>query len=110
MARQLEEMWEYAQSIADEEDTDPTPPDFKKVDKEKVEKAAQKINKILKGNPKARLKCTDQFIVNYTLHQDTNDIHTLRPHLENHEHLYQNLPETLTADAGYGSQENYELL
>ena len=173
MARQLEEMWEYAQSIADEEDTDPTPPDFKKVDKEKVEKTAQKIDKILKGNPKASSKAKakaryiaknfpanlekyeqqeqllgnrssysktdpdatfmrmkedhmkngqlkpgynvqisseDQFIVNYTLHQDTNDIHTLRPHLENYEYLYQNLPETLTADAGYGSQENYELL
>src|SRR5690625_1442306 len=52
----------------------------------------------------------NQFIVNYTLHQDTNDIHTLKPHLDSYEYLYQNLPESLTADAGYGSQENYELL
>ena len=173
MAKQLEEMWQYAQSIADEEDRDPTPPDFKKIDKEKVERTAKKINTILKGSPKASSKAKakaryieknfvsnlekyeqqeeilagrnsysktdpdatfmrmkedhmmngqlkpgynvqisseDQFIINYTLHQDANDIHTLKPHLENHEYLYQILPETLTADAGYGSQENYELL
>ncbi|MDT0645052.1 IS5/IS1182 family transposase, partial [Zunongwangia sp. F363] len=56
MMQQLEEMWEYAQSIADDEDKDPTPPDFKKVEKEKVEQTAQKINKILKGNDKATAK------------------------------------------------------
>lgn len=173
MMQQLEEMWEYAQSIADDEDKDPTPPDFKKVEKEKVEQTARKINKILKGNdkasPKAKAKARyieknfavnlekyeqqeeilagrnsysktdpdatfmrmkedhmqngqlkpgynvqisseDQFIVNYTLHQQTNDLHTLKPHLENYQYLYQSLPESLTADAGYGSQENYELL
>ena len=173
MMQQLEEMWEYAQGIADEEDKDPTPPDFKKVDKKKVEQTAKKINKILKGNekatPKAKVKARyikknfvanlekyekqeellagrnsysktdpdatfmrmkddhmqngqlkpgynvqisseDQFIVNYTLHQQTNDLHTLKPHLENYQYLYQSLPESVTADAGYGSQENYELL
>jgi transposase len=171
MMQQLEQMWQYAQSIAEEEDQDPTPPDFKKVDKEKVEKTAQKINKILKGNDKATSKAKarymvknfaanlekyehqqevlgtrnsysktdpdatfmrmkedhmsngqlkpgynvqisseDQFIVNYTLHQDTNDFPTLKPHLEGYEYLYQNVPESLTADAGYGSQENFELL
>lgn len=36
MMQRLEEMWEYAQAIADEENRDPTPPDFTKVDKEKV--------------------------------------------------------------------------
>jgi transposase len=56
MMQQLEEMWEYAQGIADDEDRDPTPPDFKKIDKEKVAKTAQKINKILKGNDKATPK------------------------------------------------------
>lgn len=173
MMQRLEEMWEYAQAIADDEDRDPTPPDFTKVDKEKVRETAQKINKILKGNDKAsssskaqaryiakhyasnlekyeeqekilqkrssysktdpdatfmrmkedhmkngqlkpgynvQISSEDQFIVNYTLHQDTNDIHTLKPHLQSYEYLYQRLPKNLTADAGYGSQENYELL
>lgn len=52
MAKQLEELWQYAQAVADEEDKDPTPPDFKNIDKEKIEKTAAKLNKILKGNPK----------------------------------------------------------
>ena len=56
MAQQLEEMWEYAQSIADEEDKDPTPPDFKTIDKEKIEKTARKIENIIRGNPKASAK------------------------------------------------------
>src|SRR5690606_22157499 len=65
MMQQLEQMWQYAQSIADQEDQDPTPPDFKKVDKEKVEKTAQKINKILKGNDKAspKAKAKARYIV-----------------------------------------------
>lgn len=56
MAQQLEEMWQYAQSIADEEDKDPTPPDFKQIDKKKVEQTAEKITRILKDNPKASTK------------------------------------------------------
>jgi len=55
MAKQLEEMWQYAQCIADEEDKDPTPPDFTKIDKEKVEETAEK-NEILKDNAKASSK------------------------------------------------------
>ncbi|MDA8685844.1 transposase [Robiginitalea sp.] len=50
MARQLKEMWHYAQSVADQEDTDPTPPDFTQIDKEKVTQTAQKMNTILKNN------------------------------------------------------------
>src|SRR5690554_5351025 len=52
----------------------------------------------------------NQIIVHYTLHQNTNDIHTLKPHLDSYEYLYEDLPETLTADAGYGSEENYDYL
>lgn len=43
-------------------------------------------------------------------HQTTNDIHTLKPLLIEFEHQYESLPENLTADAGYGSEENYEFL
>src|SRR5690606_7959927 len=68
------------------------------------------MNGQLKPGYNVQISSEDQFIVNYTLHQDANDIHTLKPHLQRYEYLYQNLPETLTADAGYGSQENYELL
>src|SRR5690606_40852745 len=37
MIKQLEDMWQYAQSVADEEDQDPEPPEFKKLDPEKVQ-------------------------------------------------------------------------
>jgi len=173
MARQLEEMWNYAQSIAEDEDKDPTPPEFKTIDKEKIEKTARKIENIIRKNPKASPKAkaklryieknfsqnldkyqkqeellqgrgsyskTDpdatfmrmkddhlqngqlkpaynvqvssesQFVIHYSLHQTTNDLNTLRPHLETFEKLYDFLPAELTADAGYGSEENYDLL
>lgn len=173
MSKQLEELWAYSQALADEEDKDPEPPDFKEIDPDKVRATGNKINKILKGNDKASSKAKakaryveknfaenlekyqeqeqllagrnsysktdpdatfmrmkddhmqngqlkpgynaqisteDQFIVNYTLHQDTTDFHTLEGHLENFESLYNQLPEELTADAGYGSEENYKLL
>lgn len=173
MAQQLEQMWNYAQSIADEEDRDPTPPEFKSIDKKKIEQTAKKIEKIISKNPKASPKAkaklryiqntfpenldkyeqqekilqdrgsyskTDpdatfmrmkddhmmngqlkpaynvqissesQFVIHYSLHQTTNDLGTLKPHLETFEQSYKFLPEQLTADAGYGSEENYELL
>lgn len=164
-AQQLEEMWNYAQGIADEEDRDPIPPEFKSIDKEKIEKTARQIEKIIGKNPaassraKAKLRYiqkkfpqnldkyeqqekilqergsyskTDpdasfmrmkddhmqngqlkpaynvqissesQFVIHYSLHQATNDLNTLKPHLETFEKLYGFLPGQLTADAGYG--------
>ena len=173
MSQQLEALWQYAQSVADEEDKDPTPPDFKEIDKEKVKKTVAKINKILKDNPKAgskqkakaryieknfpanlekygqqeeilagrnsysktdpdatfmrmkedhmlngqlkpgynvQISSESQYVVHYSIHQTTNDIHTLKPHLESYEFQYESLPDYLTADAGFGSEENYEML
>ena len=51
-----------------------------------------------------------QFIVNYTLEQTTNDTTTLVNHLNEHIASFNQTPETLTADAGYGSEENYQEL
>src|SRR5690606_12343187 len=173
MTEQQEAVWQYAQSIADEEDSDPTPPDFKKIDKEKVGNTVREIEGIIGKNPKATTKAkaklryiqknfpqnldkyqeqqeilagrgsyskTDpdatfmrrkddhmqngqlkpgynvqvssesQFVVHYTLHQTANDLNTLIPHIDSFEYLYAFLPERLTADAGYGSEENYGFL
>jgi hypothetical protein len=44
------------------------------------------------------------------LHQNHTDTTTLEEHLASHLGLYGAYPETLTADAGYGSEENYKLL
>lgn len=57
-----------------------------------------------------QISTSDQYIVNYTLHQTPGDTTTLKQHLESYKKLYGKIPETLTADAGYGSEENYELL
>jgi transposase len=52
----------------------------------------------------------NQYVVNYSLHQNPTDTTTLKKHLASFHDLYQKYPEVLTADAGYGSEENYLLL
>lgn len=49
----------------------------------------------------------NQFIVNYTLAQTTADTTTLTDHVDEFIESYNQTPEQLTADAGYGSEENY---
>jgi len=51
-----------------------------------------------------------QYILNYTIHQNPTDTTTLPAHMEQFKQLYGKLPETLVADSGYGSQQNYEYL
>jgi len=50
----------------------------------------------------------NQFLVNYTLEQTTNDTTTLKKHLNEHIESFNQTPESITADAGYGSEENYQ--
>ena len=49
----------------------------------------------------------NQYLTNYTLAQTTADTTTLKAHIADHIENYNQTPETLTADAGYGSEENY---
>src|SRR5690625_7715540 len=59
MESTLEQMWEYAQSIAnddDDDDPEPDPPSFKKISPEKIEKTVEKIEQKIKNNPKASPK------------------------------------------------------
>jgi transposase len=51
-----------------------------------------------------------QYIINYTLGQTTNDTTLLKEHVDEHIQSYGRSPEKLTADAGYGSEENYTFL
>jgi transposase len=172
MAKQLEELWAYAETIAKEELSDNDSVEFSKIDPEKVSETISKIDQALadkkvdkkvkqklqyakKNWPKNLVKYQEQeeilagrksysktdhdatfmrlkedhmqngqlkpaynlqistcnqFILCYTLHQISTDTTTLIPHLEEFKELYQTLPQTLTADAGYGSEENYEFL
>ena len=52
----------------------------------------------------------DQFIVGYSIHQSSTDAGLLVPHLDHLEKTIGRLPEVVVADAGYGSEENYEYL
>ena len=68
------------------------------------------LNGQLKPSYNFQISTQEQFILNYSLHQTTNDYQTLASHLEGYEALYQQKPKAIVADAGYGSDENYSLL
>lgn len=173
MKRQLTEIWQYAQHIAQDEDKMPEPPDFTQIDSQKVIETVEKLNEKLAGNENAdkkvkaklryitknfgenlakyeqqqailgernsfsktdpdatfmhmkedhmkngqlkpaynvQISTSNQFIVNYTIHPNPTDTTTLAAHLAQHEASFGRAPKTLTADAGYGSEENYSLL
>ncbi len=56
----------------------------------------------------------NQFIINYTFHQDANDMPVLKAHLEDTKKqlaaIGKGMPKRLSADAGYGSEENYDYI
>jgi len=172
MKAQLQELWNYTQSVAAQELDDNDPSGFEELDPDKVEQTIESINQALKGkqvdskvkqklnyaknnwpknlrkyeeqqallggrnsysktDPDAtfmRMKedhmkngqlkpgynlqwsTQDQFVVNYSLHQDTTDSLTLIHHLNQMPTEYSGLVEELVADAGYGSEQNYEYL
>lgn len=64
----------------------------------------------LKPAYNVQLSSHNQYVVNYSLHQNPTDTTTLKKHLESFHKLYKKYPDVLTADAGYGSEENYLLL
>ncbi|GAA3558956.1 IS1182-like element ISBf5 family transposase [Snuella lapsa] len=49
----------------------------------------------------------NQYITNYQLAQTTADTTTLKDFVDNTIESYQQIPHSITADAGYGSEENY---
>lgn len=53
---------------------------------------------------------SDKFVVNYTIGQTTSDSVLYKTHMESYYEEYGFYPESDTADAGYGSEENYEYL
>lgn len=173
IAKQLDELWDYTQKLAEEELAEETKPDFREIDREKVSKTIEKIDKALKDKSVSKkvkqklnyakknwpdkldeyaekqavmgenrnsysktdpgatfmrmkedhmlngqlkpaynwqISTSDQFILNYSIHQNPTDTLTLKPHLEHFNALYNTYPDTICADAGYGSEENYEYL
>lgn len=171
IAKQLEELWQYAQTVAAEELNSPEPPDFTDISPEKVKATVEKIDAALRQKPEAdkkikaklsrvkkdwpenlkkyeaqeqildgrnsysktdpdatfmrmkddhmgngqlkpgynvQISTSNQYVVDYTIHPNPTDTTTLIPHLAQMAADYGVLPEVITADAGYGSEENYE--
>jgi len=64
----------------------------------------------LKPAYNVQISTNNQFIASYSIHQKTNDTNTLKPHLTEHIKSLGIKPSSVSADAGYGSEENYEWL
>lgn len=64
----------------------------------------------LKPAYNAQISTESQFITHFSLHQSPGDTTTLEGHLNGFESQYQTQSSEIVADAGYGSQENYELM
>lgn len=68
------------------------------------------LNGQLKPGYNIQLSTNDQFILCYSVHQQSNDYNTLPIHLNRFEKMYGIVPDDVVTDAGYGSEENYSWL
>lgn len=65
----------------------------------------------LKPGYNVQVGTENQFIVGFSVHQEAGDTSCMKEHLEElKKELKGKLPEKVVADAGYGSEENYEYL
>ena len=64
----------------------------------------------LKPGYNVQISTNNQFIASYSVHQDTTDTKTLVAHICQHIKNFKIKPANITADAGYGSEQNYEWL
>ncbi len=74
----------------------------------KEDRAAQKP--LARPAYNVQIGTESQFIVGYSLHQGAGDTNCFIEHMERQEFLKQHPPQNLSADAGYGSEENYAYL
>jgi len=56
-----------------------------------------------------QISTENQFITHYSVHQTPGDTTTLESHLKGFESAYNKQSSEIVADAGYGSEENYEI-
>ena len=64
----------------------------------------------LKPGYNVQISTEDQFVLNYTIHPNPTDTLTLPAHIEDFKQQHNAVPQSLTADAGYGSEQNYQRL
>jgi transposase len=64
----------------------------------------------LKPGYNVQISTNNQYIAAYSIHQSSTDTGTLIGHLQQHIHNTGAKPNNVTADAGYGSEQNYQWL
>lgn len=64
----------------------------------------------LKPGYNLQISTENQLITNYSIHQNPTDTKTFIPHLNQFEQQYGKAPKVAVADAGYGSEQNYDYL
>lgn len=64
----------------------------------------------LKPGYNVQMGTENQFVTGFSVHQRPGDTSCMKPHLEGLKGLHGRLPQNIVADAGYGSEENYEFL
>jgi hypothetical protein len=68
------------------------------------------LNGQLKAGYNVQIATNNQVILSYGIYQKSTDTTLLASVMDNFEKQYEELPEYLVADAGYGSEENYEYM
>ncbi len=69
------------------------------------------LNGQLKPGYNVQIGTENQFIIGYSVHQNPGDTNCLKGHMETVKKILDGkLPHNVIADAGYGSEENYEYL
>ena len=68
------------------------------------------LNGQLKPGYNAQISTNNQIIITYSVHQNPTDTLTLEPHLKSYKQELGFMPKELTADAAYGSEENYAFM
>ncbi len=68
------------------------------------------LNGQLKAGYNIQMGTQNQFVIGYSVHQRAGDTSCLKPHLDHVREWLGEYPESLIADAGYGSEENYAYL
>lgn len=64
----------------------------------------------LKPGYNLQVSTSNQYMVDYSIHQTTADTTTFESHLDQHKKQYGSHPQVVTADAGYGSEQNYQYM
>lgn len=57
-----------------------------------------------------QISTENQFVTHFSIHQTPGDTTTLKSHLESFKYQYHKQSMVVVADAGYGSEENYEYM